>query len=143
MSLSNKTFIPVKKNHLNCHWFIIDCKGQKLGRIATVITTLLKGKLQSDYYPSIQNNDYIVLINTDLIILNPTNIHYLVYSPGRPGSSLKIKNSKDCLTTLTVKQAVKGMLSNKERKKTMRRLKIYRNESHPYPVNNLKQINFI
>ena len=123
--------------------FLIDCKGQKLGRISSIIALLLKGKLNSDYYPSIQTNDYIILVNTDLIILNPTNIHYLVYNPGRPGRSLKLKHNKDCLTTLTVKQAIKGMLSKKERKKLTKKLKIYRDQTHPYSSNNLKCIDLL
>jgi large subunit ribosomal protein L13 len=43
MNSLNKTFLP-NKNYKNRNWFIIDCKGQKLGRLATIIAALLKGK---------------------------------------------------------------------------------------------------
>jgi large subunit ribosomal protein L13 len=129
MSSFNKTFLPTK-NYKNRNWFIIDCKGQKLGRLATIITVLLKGKVKPHYYPSIDIGDYIILINADSIILNEDNKHYIVNKPGRPGYSLKIKNVLDCLPKLTIERAVKGMLSETETKRLMRRLKIYNSQDH-------------
>jgi large subunit ribosomal protein L13 len=58
----------------NRNWFIIDCEGQKLGRLATIIVTLLKVK--PHYYPSIDTGDYIILINADLIAIKAK--HYIV-----------------------------------------------------------------
>jgi large subunit ribosomal protein L13 len=69
MNSLNKTFLPTK-NYKNRNWFIIDCKGQKLGRLATIIVALLKGKVKPHYYPSIDIGDYIILLNADSIILN-------------------------------------------------------------------------
>ena len=131
MNSLNKTFLPTK-NYKNRNWFIIDCKGQKLGRLATIIVTLLKGKIKPNYHPSIDMGDYIVLINADLIILNETSKHYIVNKPGRPGRSLKIKNVLDCLPKLTIERAVKGMLSETETKRLMRRLNIYNSQDHPH-----------
>jgi large subunit ribosomal protein L13 len=131
MNSLNKTFLPTK-NYNNRNWFIIDCKGQKLGRLATIIVTLLKGKVKPNYHPSIDMGDYIVLINADLIILNENSKHYIVNKPGRPGRSLKIKNVLDCLPKLTIERAVKGMLSETETKRLMRRLNIYNSQDHPH-----------
>ena len=129
MNSLNKTFLPTQ-NYKNRNWYVIDCKGQKLGRLATVITSLLKGKIKSHYYPSIDIGDYIILINADSIIINETSKHYLVYNPGRPGHSLKIKNVSDCLPRLTIEKSVKRMLSETEAKRLMRRLRIYNDENH-------------
>jgi len=131
MNSLNKTFLPTK-NYKNRNWFIIDCKGQKLGRLATIIVTLLKGKVKPNYHPSIDMGDYIVLINADLIILNENSKHYIVNKPGQPGHSLKIKNVLDCLPKLTIERAVKGMLSETETKRLMRRLNIYNSQDHPH-----------
>src|SRR5210317_2027023 len=131
MNSSNKTFLPTK-NYKNRNWFLIDCTGQRLGRLATIIVALLKGKIKSDYHPSVDIGDYIVLINADSIILNEDSKHYIVNKPGRPGRSLKIKNVLDCLPKLTIERAVKGMLSETETKRLMRRLKIYSNEDHSH-----------
>jgi large subunit ribosomal protein L13 len=135
MNSLNKTFLPSDR-YENRNWFIIDCKGQKLGRLATLIVKLLKGKIKPHYYPSIDVGDYIILINADSIILNEDSKHYLVYNPGKPGSSLKIKNVSDCLPTLTIENAIKGMLSTTETKRLMRRLNIYRNQNHPHEAQN-------
>lgn len=129
MGSLNKTFLPTK-NYKNRNWFIIDCKGQKLGRIATIIVALLKGKIKPHYYPSIDIGDYIILINADSIILNEDSKHYIVNKPGRPGYALKIKNVLDCLPKITIERAVKGMLSETETKRLMRRLKIYNSQNH-------------
>lgn len=135
MNSLNKTFLPSEK-YENRNWFLIDCKGQKLGRLATLIAALLKGKIKPHYYPSIDVGDYVVLVNADSIIVNEDSKHYLVYNPGKPGSSLKIKNVSDSLSTLTIERAVKGMLSETETKRLIRRLNIYRDENHPHEAQN-------
>ena len=139
MNSLNKTFLPAK-DYKNRSWFIIDCQGQTLGRLATVVTTLLKGKIKPHYHPSIDIGDYIVLINADAIIINENSKHYLVYNPGRPGHSLKIKNVTDCLPKLTIERAVKGMLSRTETKRLMRRLNIYNDSNHPHQAQNPVEI---
>ena len=131
MNLSNKTFLPTNR-YKNSNWFVIDCDGQKLGRLATLVATLLKGKLKPHYNPAIDTGDYIILINVDSIILNEQSKHYFVYNPGRPGTSLKTCKVSDCLTKITVERAIKGMLPRAETKKLMRRLNIYSNNQHPH-----------
>ena len=139
MNSLNKTFLPTQ-NYKNRTWFLIDCKGQSLGRLATLITSLLKGKIKPQYHPSVDIGDYIILINADSIIINEDSKHYLVYNPGRPGHSLKIKNVSDCLPKLTIERAVKRMLSQTETKRLMRRLKIYNDHSHLHQAQNPIQI---
>ena len=135
MNSLNKTFLPTQ-NYKNRNWYIIDCKGQSLGRLATIITSLLKGKVKPQYHPSIDTGDYIILVNADLIVINQTSKHYLVYNPGRPGRSLKIKNVSDCLPKLTIERAVKRMLSETEAKRLMTRLKIYNDQNHSHQAQN-------
>ncbi len=139
MNSLNKTFLPTK-NYKNRNWYIIDCKGQSLGRLATTITSLLKGKIKVQYHPSVDTGDYIILINADSIVINENSKHYLVYNPGRPGSSLKIKNVSDCLPKLTIERAVKRMLSETEAKRLMRRLKIYNDQNHCHHSQNPTEI---
>ena len=135
MNSLNKTFLPTK-DYKNRNWFLIDCKGQTLGRLAATITVLLKGKIKPHYHPSIDIGDYVILINADSVIINETSKHYLVYNPGRPGHSLKIKNAKDCLSKLTIERAVKGMLAPTEKKRLMRRLTIYNDQNHLHQAQN-------
>lgn len=131
MNSLNKTFLPTK-SYKNRNWFIIDCSGQKLGRLATIIASLLKGKIKPHYHPSVDIGDYVILINADSILINEESKHYIVSNPGRPGHSLKIKNVSDCLPKFTIEQAVKGMLSQTEKKRLMKRLNIYKDQNHPH-----------
>ena len=140
MNSLNKTFLPTK-NYKNRNWFIIDCKGQKLGRLATIIAAILKGKVKPHYSPSIDIGDYIILINAESIIINEQNKHYIVNNPGRVGSALKIKNVSDCLPKFTIQRAVKGMLAESETKRLMRRLKIFNNQDHTHKAQNPIEIN--
>lgn len=135
MKSLNKTFLPVQ-DYKNRNWYLIDCKGQTLGRLATIITSLLKGKVKSQYHPSVDTGDYVILINADSIIINETSKHYLVYNPGRPGHSLTVKNASDCLPQLTIQRAVKRMLAETEAKRLMRRLRIYNDENHQHQAQN-------
>ncbi len=66
------------------------------------------------------------------IILNEDAKHYIVNKPGRPGRSLKIRNVLDCLPKFTIERAVKGMLSETETKRLMRRLKIFNSQDHSH-----------
>lgn len=142
MNSLNKTFLPTQ-NYKNRNWFLIDCKGQKLGRLATIITALLKGKIKPHYLPSIDVGDSIILINADSIILNQEKKHYIVNKPGRPGHSLKIKKVSDCLPKFTIERAVKGMLSETETKRLMRRLNIYNDDNHPHQAQTPIEINIL
>jgi len=140
MNSLNKTFLPTQ-DYKNRNWYLIDCKGQTLGRLATTITSLLKGKVKSQYHPSVDIGDYVILINADSIIINETSKHYLVYNPGRPGHSLKVKNASDCLPSLTIKRAVKRMLAETEAKRLMTRLRIYNDQNHQHQAQNPIEIN--
>ena len=135
MNSLNKTFLPTK-NYKNRNWFVIDCKGQKLGRLATIIAALLKGKAKPHYSPSVDIGDYVILINAEAIQINEQSKHYIVNNPGRPGRSLKIKNVADCLPKFTIERAVKGMLAESETKRLMRRLKIFNNQDHLHTAQN-------
>lgn len=139
MSLSNKTFLPTQ-TYKNRNWFIINCEGQTLGRLATVVTALLKGKTKTYYHPSVDVGDYVILINTDLIILNSNSKHCFVSNPGRPGSSLKIRNASDCLSKVLIEKAVKGMLAQTETKRLLRRLNIYPSNFHPHAAQKPKKL---
>jgi large subunit ribosomal protein L13 len=135
MNSLNKTFLPTK-NYKNRNWFIIDCKDQKLGRLATIIAALLKGKVKPQYSPSIDIGDYVILINAESILINEQTKHYIVNNPGRPGHALKIKNVSECLPKFTIQRAVKGMLAESETKRLMRRLKIFNDQNHTHQAQN-------
>lgn len=140
MNSLNKTFLPTH-NYKNRNWFIIDCKGQRLGRLATVVASLLKGKTKPHYYPSIDVGDSVILINADAIIVDKDKKHYIVNNPGRPGHALKIKKVSDSLPKFTIERAIKGMLSATEKKRLMARVRIYNDNIHLHQAQNPIEIN--
>jgi large subunit ribosomal protein L13 len=140
MNSLNKTFLPTH-NYKNRNWFIIDCKGQRLGRLATVVASLLKGKTKPHYYPSIDVGDSVILINADSIIVDKDKKHYIVNNPGRPGHALKIKKVSDSLPKFTIERAIKGMLSATEKKRLMGRVRIYNDNNHLQQAQNPIEIN--
>ena len=140
MNSLNKTFLPTH-NYKNRNWFIIDCKGQRLGRLATVVASLLKGKTKPHYYPSIDVGDSVILINADAIIVDKDKKHYIVNNPGRPGHALKIKKVSDSLPKFTIELAIKGMLSATEKKRLMARVRIYNDNNHLHQAQNPIEIN--
>jgi large subunit ribosomal protein L13 len=129
MNSLNKTFLPTL-NYKNRNWFIINCEGQKLGRLATIVASLLKGKGKPNYFPSIDTGDYVILINAESIIMDGEKKHYIVNNPGRPGHALKIRKVSESLPKFTIERAVKGMLSETEKKRLMGRLRIFNGQNH-------------
>ena len=140
MNSLNKTFLPSSK-YENRNWFIIDCKGQKLGRLTTIIIALLNGKIKPHYYPSTDIGDFVILINVNSIVINKNNTHLIVNNPAWPGHSLKIKKAIDSLPKFTIERAIKGMLPTTQTKRLIQRLKIYGDENHPHRVQNLIKLN--
>jgi large subunit ribosomal protein L13 len=58
------TFLPIKtSNNIYKKWYLIDAKEQNLGRLSTKISSLLTGKHKSDYTPSLNKGDYVIVIN--------------------------------------------------------------------------------
>ena len=88
----NDTFIP-SSDYATKKWYIIDASQKPLGRISTVVASVLQGKHKVDYHPSIDMGDYVIVINAETMHLDSWTVghpKYRAYSPGRPGSSLKI-----------------------------------------------------
>jgi large subunit ribosomal protein L13 len=140
MNSLNKTFLPTQ-TYKNRNWFLIDCKDQKVGRLATIIASLLKGKRKPHYFPSIDLGDSIILINASSIIVDKEKKHFIVNKPGRPGHALKIKKASDCLPKFTIERAIKGMLSETEKKRLMSRVRIYNDTNHLHQAQNPIEIN--
>ena len=91
----NETFIPCLSSNKR-KWYLIDCKNQKVGRIATICARILTGKLKSYYHPSFDNGDYVILTNVEFLTLNENTNKFHVYHPGRPRTISKTINK--CIT---------------------------------------------
>jgi large subunit ribosomal protein L13 len=95
-------------------WWIVDASGQRLGRIATHVATLLRGKHKPTFTPGVDTGDFVVVINCDKIQLTGTKWESKKYfSHSRYFGSLKEKTAAQMKTedsTFIIKEAVRGML---------------------------------
>jgi len=129
----NNTFIP-NSNYSSKNWYIIDATNKPVGRIATIISTLIQGKHKSNYHPSRNVGDSIIIINAEKVIAESSKIKYHVYSPGKPGSSLKklVNRSSEKI----IEDTVKNMLPKGLRSTIPKRLRIYGSSKHPHLAQN-------
>jgi len=126
----NETFIPTS-DYNKKQWFLIDCKDKQLGRIASRISSVLSGKINSYYHSAFDTGDYVILINARHLTLDREFHKFHVYSPGRPGRSLK--KLMNTLPERIIENCVLGMLPNGfGRKHLTKRLKIYNGPQHPH-----------
>lgn len=118
-------------------WYLIDVSNKILGRVATEIVKILRGKNKVDFSPDADCGDNVIVINAEKIKLTGNKLNDKIYRwhTGYPGG-LKERTAKEMLEKkpdFIIYNAVKGMLpKNKLRDKILKRLKIYKGEKHPH-----------
>ena len=118
-------------------WWVVDATDQTLGRLATQVATLLRGKQKPQFTPHVDTGDFVIVTNADKIKMSGTKMEdKKYYSRSRYFGSLKEKTAREWLETNSahlVREAVKGMLpKNKLASGFITKLKIYRNGEHPH-----------
>jgi large subunit ribosomal protein L13 len=132
------TLFPKEKNHIP-QWFIIDADGLTLGRLASKISLLLRGKINSFFTPGIDQGNFVIVINSSKIIYTNKKSNQKLYyrNSQRPGS-LKKESLKDLInknSAFILERAVWGMLP----KGILGR--IFYSRLYIYPTKNIKIIN--
>ena len=131
-----KTFVA-KANEREKKWYVIDAEGKTLGRLATVIATILSGKNKPEYTPFLDTGDYVIVINADKVVVSGNKYNDKLYRhhTGYPGG-LKETNFKNLMAkhpTYAVEYAVKGMLPKKSIGRAMfKKLKFVAGPEHKY-----------
>lgn len=133
-----KTYFPKPRNNDESDWVLVDAQGQTVGRLATQIAQILRGKHKVDYTPNQICGDYVVVINADKVMFTGGKLDAKVYTrySGYPGG-LKSASARDVLEgrypERVLHHAVKGMLpKNSLGRKLIKRLKVYSGTSHPH-----------
>lgn len=135
----NKAFF-LRKEDANPQWRVIDAKGQVLGRLATQIAVILRGKDQVEFTPHAQSGDYVVVINASEIVLTGNKLDgkiYLTYSGYQGGQKSKtardiIKKDPTDLLMLAVKRMLPHYHKSALSRNNLKRLKIYAGSEHPH-----------
>ena len=136
----------LKKNDIHSEWYEIDAKNAVVGRLATIISKIIRGKNKNTYTPHMDHGDYVVVKNIEQIKFTGKKFQDKKYyrHTGYPGGikettpeKLHVKNPGEAL-----KLAVKRMLPGGPlAKKQLTKLKIYSGSDHPHSAQNPKVIN--
>lgn len=143
--MSQKTTIPKVPEKSQRKWFLVDAEGKVLGRLATEIANILRGKNKPTFTPHLDMGDYVVVINAEKVKLTGnkeaqkeyiTHSGYLGHLKRRPYKTIQQINPKRILL-----EAVSGMLpKNRLRKHILAKLSIYAGAEHPHAGQNPKPI---
>lgn len=126
-----------KPREVNRKWHLVDADGKTLGRLASRVAILLRGKHKPTFTPNVDTGDHVVIINADKIHLTAgkmktkTYIHHTGYPGGLKSVTAQHLHAKKPTELLT--RAIKGMLpKNPLGKQMARKLKVYAGTEHPH-----------
>jgi large subunit ribosomal protein L13 len=118
-------------------WFVVDAEGQVLGRLATRIAGVLRGKHKVQFTPHVDTGDYVIVVNADKVVLTGQKLDHKLYHrySGRPGGLRSIP-ARQVLATdpeRVIRHAVEGMLpKNILSRKISDKPKVYAGADHPH-----------
>ncbi len=132
----NKTTIP-SLDSLNRQWFLVDAENQTLGRLATEVASVLRGKTNPSFTPHLDTGDFVVVVNAEKVKVTGNKAQQKLYRrhSGRPGGmkTETFQSLQDRLPERIVEKAIKGMLPhNSLGRQLFRKLKVYRGADHPH-----------
>ena len=136
----NKTSTPslttIKRN-----WFLVDAEGQTLGRLASEIANVLRGKNKPSFTPHLDTGDFVIVVNAEKIEVSGKKTSQKLYRrhSGRPGGMKieKFETLRDRIPERIIEQAVKGMLPhNSLGRQQFKKLKVYSGSKHPHDAQN-------
>ncbi|HHT37611.1 MAG TPA: 50S ribosomal protein L13 [Firmicutes bacterium] len=126
------------KENIERKWYVIDATDKTLGRLATQIATILRGKHKPIYTPHVDTGDHVIVINAEKVRLTGNKLQDKKYyrHSGYPGG-LRVRTAGQILSSgrpeQVLKLAVKGMLPhNRLGRKMFKKLKVYAGNEHPH-----------
>ena len=126
-----------KPANVDRKWYVIDAEGVVLGRLASQVALMLRGKHKPTFTPHVDTGDFIIVVNTDKIVLTGNKLNDKIYyhHTGHPGG-LKETKYRDLMATkseFALKKAVRGMLPKGPLgNKMIKKLKVYAGPEHEH-----------
>lgn len=126
-----------KPNEVDRQWYVVDAAGKTLGRLATGIAEILRGKRKVIYTPHVDTGDYVIVINAEKINLTGNKWEQKKYyrHSGYPGGLKETTYEKlvQKKPELIIEKAVSGMIPhNKLGRQMIKKLKVYKGPDHPH-----------
>jgi len=140
-----KTYSP-KKGDIDRKWYLVDAKGQTLGRMATKIAVKLRGKDKPQFAPHVDCGDFVVVINAKEVAVTGDKMNAKMYHrhSGYPGAlkSTPLKKMMENKPEEVVKRAIAGMIPrNKLKKEVLKKLKVFAGEEHSHEAQKPQPLN--
>ena len=138
-----KTY-SAKPQEVKREWFEVDAEGMVLGRLATKVASVLRGKHKAEYTPHVDTGDYIVITNAEKVRVtgNKFNDKMYYHHTGHPGGikSMSFKKLQDRNPVKIIELAVKGMLpKNKLGREISKHIRIYKDTNHGHEAQQPKE----
>ena len=119
------------------NWYVVDANGVPLGRLASKVAAILRGKNKPTFTPNVDTGDYVIVVNSDKVVLTGKKLtdKYYRYHTGYIGGLKEIAYKKMIAekSDLAVYEAVKGMLpKNSLGRDMITKLKVYKGAEHPH-----------
>ena len=129
-----KSFMA-KHEEVKRNWYVVDATDMVLGRLASQVATILRGKNKAEFTPHVDTGDYVIVINTDKVVLTGDKLNQKIFRrhSGKPGNLKEIKYGRLMATRsdFVVMRAVKGMLpKNSLGAQMLKKLRVYKGAEH-------------
>ncbi|RPI57463.1 MAG: 50S ribosomal protein L13 [Chloroflexi bacterium] len=127
------------------NWYVVDAEGQTLGRLASKIAPILRGKHKPIYTPHLDTGDFVIVINAEKVRVTGRKLDQKFYHrhSGYPGglTSISLRDQLGRYPERVLQAAVRGMLpKNKLGRQMIKKLKVYAGEAHPHEAQQPKAL---
>lgn len=126
-----------KNEDLDKKWYVVDANGKTLGRLASQVAAILRGKHKPTFTPHVDTGDFVIVVNAEQVRLTGNKLQQKIYyrHSGYPGG-LRERTAEQLLATRperVIEQAVWGMLPHTRLgRRQIRKLKVYKGAAHPH-----------
>lgn len=141
-----KTYMA-KPEDINKKWYVVDASGMVLGRLASQVASVLRGKNKPTYTPNVDTGDFVIIINCDKVVLTGKKLEQKLYKSfsGYPGGLKETTYDKlmEKKPEFAVFKAVKGMLPhNALGREMIKKLKVFKGSEHNHQAQQPVELKF-
>jgi len=134
-----------KNKDVQREWHVVDATGQTLGRLASQVAHILRGKHKPVYSPSVDTGDYVIVVNAERIHVTGRKLDQKIYyrHSGYPGGlkQITLRNLLQKYPARVIEHAVRGMLpKNRLGRRMFKKLKVYAGPAHPHAAQQPKSL---